>query len=100
MGFLVHVFHELTWQVVVKVLSVPIDKWVEPGEEWWTSVLKKAGDGVAGVAVLITTKDENIRTLVGRFYEQLSEEIAERARREVPPAKRERIAAIWKYDGF
>jgi KaiC/GvpD/RAD55 family RecA-like ATPase len=44
----------------------------------WASRIEKAG-AKAGAAVLVTTKDENNRTLAERFCEQLQEETTNRA---------------------
>lgn len=47
------------------------ERTLSPEVRRWGQIIEKAGNGLVGAVVLITSKDENNRTLAKRFYEQL-----------------------------
>jgi len=65
----------------------------------WAYRIENAGRKVAGAAVLVTTKDENNRTLVERFCEQLRQETMRLAQFE-SRALISHVAATWKDVAF
>lgn len=65
----------------------------------WAHRIEKAGRGVAGVVVLVTTKDESNRTLVERFCKQLRKETM-RLARETSSRAIARAKTVWDDPAF
>lgn len=114
-AYLGNVFHELIWRLVCgeeptkpsKSAPQRVDKFFRdcvaavndrrgPDRlssdelEEWINKIAAAGNGRAGAVVLVTSKDENNRTLVDRFIRQLRDQAEAGARRE-----RRAIETLW-----
>jgi len=76
------------------------ERTLSPRVRRWGQIIEATGSGLAGAVVLITSKDENNRTLAKRFYEQLRAQTIARARRESNDNidKIDKIEKLWDKD--
>jgi KaiC/GvpD/RAD55 family RecA-like ATPase len=77
----------------------PVDpKELSPDVCRWASRIHKEGFNLAGASVLITTRDENHRILVDRFFKQLETVTTDEVRHDAK--KRERVEETWRDPAF